>query len=538
MIKQKLALDLKEAIQQSGYQAGNTELTPTQNSSFGDYSTNIALQLAKQAVEGIKQTPLEIANQILSNLSGLSYLEKAEVAGPGFINFFIKSDFITSGLKEILEQNQKFGSCGVGTGKKARVEYVSANPTGPLHFGNARGGPIGDVLSSVLEFCGFQVLREYLDNDKGNQILELGKTLAARAGLISVPEEELTYKGEYTKELAERIKPKIDSNLGEEEIIVKVGEIGIKILFEEIIKDCKAMGIEYDLIVHESDLQIQAPSVLKELEGKGVLKKHEGALWFAPKSNFLKDREAVVVKSDGGYTYFVADIVYHKEKFDSGYDLVVDVLGSNTSGHVPKLQALAETLGFDLDKFKIVLYQFVRVKRGTEVVRMSKRAGNFITVREVLSEVGNDALRFIILMHSPDTHMDFDLELAKEQSNKNPVFYVQYAHARMANILNKIEQHTDNFNPELLKHPAELAFIKHLVQFPDLIEEISCSFQVHKLTGYAIKLADLFHKFYENCRVIGEERELEKARLVLVRAGKITLANTLNLIGVTAPERM
>lgn len=543
MLKQQLLEDLKKAIGKMDYPATDIVLSIPENEAFGDYSTNIALQLSKLKSGNAKHSPAEIAKEILSHLGHPSYLSKAEVAGPGFLNIFIKPEVLAGQIGEVLKQGDKFGGSDTGYGKKARVEYVSANPTGPLHFGNARGGPIGDVLSNVLRFCGWEVLREYLDNDRGNQVLELGKTLSARAGLINVPEEGLTYKGEYTKELADKIKPQLRAGLNEGETITGAGELGVKILFEEIIRDCKDLGIEFDHIVHESKLQKQAPDILKQLEEKGVLKKEDGALWFAPKSEFLKDREAVVVKSDGSYTYFAADIVYHREKLESGYDLVVDVFGSNTSGHVPKLKALAEVLGFDPNKIQVILYQFVRVKRGEEVVKMSKRAGNFVTAREVLSEVGKDAFRFFILMHDPNTHMDFDLELAKEQSNKNPVYYVQYAHARMSNILKKAEGKAEGHPLQgqafLLGDKTELALIKHLVQFPDLVEEIAQDYQVHKLTFYSTKLADLFHKFYESCRVLNaESKELQEARLALVRAAKIVLGNILGLLGIEAPERM
>ena len=281
--------------------------------------------------------------------------------------------------------------------------------------------------------------------------------------------------------------------------------------------------------------------MLLQLRKRGLLKTYEGAVWFAPRSEFLKDKDAVVVKRDGSYTYFASDIVYHKEKFESGYDLVVDVFGSNTLWHVYKLKSLAEVFGFDLAKFKVILYQFVRVKRGNTAVRMSKRAGNFITVREVIEEVGSDAFRFFILMHEANTHMDFDLELAKERSDKNPVYYVQYAHARICSILRKADTRLGNIrNIELglLAHPSEEALIRELIKFPEIIEDTVGDLQLQRLPHYAIKLADLFHRFYHDCRVISDNRDLTHARLVLVCASKIVIANTLRLIGVGTPQRM
>lgn len=541
MVKKKILQDLKKAIEDLGYPGADILLSISKNPTFGDYSTNLALQLAKQSSAVSHQSSDKIANEILEKFGNPDYLEKAEVAGGGFINFFIKPKILANDIKEILDQGEDFGKSEIGKGKRARIEFISANPTGPLHFGNGRGGPIGDVLSSVLESAGYEVLREYIDNDKGNQVNDLGKTLAYRAGLIKADEETLAYKGEYTKELASKVAQEIGnvSGLSEDKIISQAGQIGVKLLFNKIMKDCEDIGVKFDIIVHESELQQKAPPILEELEKRGLLKKYEGALWFAPRNEYLEDKDAVVVKSDGQYTYFAADVVYHKEKFTSGYDLVIDVFGSNTTGHVPKLQALASVFDFNLSNFKVIMYQFVRIKRGNEVVKMSKRAGNFVTVREVLDEVGKDAFRFYLLRFGPQTHMDFDLELLKEQSSKNPVFYVQYAHARMSNILAKAGKKREEADLSLLVDLKELGLIKHLLYYPDLVEELSLSLAVHQLTEYTIVLADYFHKFYESCPVLSAKEEgLVKARLALVRASKITLANILKLIGISAPEKM
>lgn len=517
------------------------------DSSHGDFTTSIAfIASAKNKEVGIKnkewENPLEfaqkIADSIIHDSEFMTHFEKIEVAGPGFINFFIAKESLFKNLLEILEKGEKYGSSDLGKGKKARVEFVSANPTGPLHFGNARGGPIGDVISNVLQFCGYEVLREYINNDKGNQVLELGKTIAARAGFIKVKEDELTYKGEYINELAEKVKDKLEGVSSEKEIMEKAGEEGVRLMFKEIIQDCEIMGIKFDHIVHESDLQKKAPEILAELEKKRLLKEYEGATWFAPKSEYLKDKDAVVIKSDGNYTYFTADVVYHKEKFENGYDLVIDVFGSNTSGHIPKLKALAQALHFDLQSFKVILYQFVRIKRGDKILKMSKRAGNFVTAREVLDEVGKDALRYFILSTRPETHMDFDLELAKKRANENPVYYVQYAHARICSILAKSGTNISSVNQSLLNSETEVDLIRHLVKFPQLVEEIAGSFEVHKLTTYAFSLADKFHRFYEQERVISQDKELTNARLCLAKATQIALKNTLNLLGISAPEKM
>ena len=562
MLKQELQEIIKKAVKDNFDVQLEPQIERPREEGYGDYSSNAALilfkkyQVSRQSRGSPKaasskyhvwKTSSELAEEIVKILN-TKYLiqntfDKVEIAGPGFINFYISSEYLQSQIPKIIEEGKNYGSSTLGKGKKARVEFVSANPTGPLHFGNARGGPIGDAIANVLSFSGFTVLREYLDNDRGNQVLELGKTIAAKAGLINVLEEELTYKGEYTKELAEKLKSKIDKDIPDEEIIEKAGELGVGIMFEEIIKDCEAMGIKFDKIVHESELQKEAPEVLDSLEKRGLIKKYEGATWFAPNDEYLKDKDAVVVKSDGIYTYFATDIVYHTEKFSSGYDLVIDVFGSNTSGHVPKLKALAAASGLPLNKFIVIMYQFVRIKRGSDIVKMSKRAGNFVTVKEVVDEVGKDALRFFILSTRPETHMDFDLELAKKKANENPVFYVQYANARISSILANSKFKIQNSKLQLkvqnlLKEKTELDLIRELTKFPELINEIAGNFEVHKLTTYATSLADKFHRFYEAERVISEDEKLTNARLELVKATQITLQNTFNLLGISAPEKM
>ena len=539
MVREQIANDLARICQKLGLLSEKVEITHPSNPKFGDYSTNLPLQQQKQGGYKGWQSPEQIAKKIVETLGKLDYLEKTEVISPGFINFFLSKNFLQSQVGQILEKRQSFSTLDIGKGKKARIEFVSANPTGPLHIGNARGGPIGDVIANILEVIGYKVLREYIDNDRGNQVNELGRTLAVMAGFLKTNEGELSYRGEYTNELARKIKAKLSktSRLSESEIITKAGELGVKLLFEDIINDTAAMGIKFDLIVHESDLQKKAPKILAEFEKKGLLAKKEGALWFAPENEFLKDKDAVVVKSDGSYTYFTADIVYHKEKFESGYDLVVDVFGSNTFGHVPKLKALITVLGFNLSNFKVILYQFVRVKRGSEIIKMSKRAGNFVTAREVLDEVGRDAFRFFMLMHAPSTHMDFDLEQATKQASDNPVYYVQYAHARICSILKKAKTFAEA-DLTLLNHQAELALIKQLIKLPEILADISENFQVQILPNYALGTATSFHKFYEQCRVISDDKELTAARLGLLRATRIILGQSLKLLGVGAPEKM
>lgn len=534
MIKQKLEADLKQIVETLGLKVTDPLLSISQNPAFGTYTSNIALQQANLKSENGKQTPLETANQILSNLKNLSYLSKAEVAGPGFINFFIKDEVLAAEIAEILAQTDNWGKSSKFTGKIARVEFVSANPTGPLQIGNGRGGPLGDVIANVLASQGYEVLREYLDNDVGNQVAILGSTIKAILSGKKLKKEH--YQGEYVKQLTQSLKGKVEDKTDEQ-----VGEMAVKLNFEDIMKDTIRLGLKFDLIIHESQLRERAQNVVERLRESGVVKEKDNALWLAPSDEFLKDRETVIVKSDGNYTYFTSDIVYHQDKFESGADLIINVLGADHHGHVPRLQAAISALGYDTNKFKPIVYQYVRIRKGDEVVKLSKRAGNLITVREILDEVGVDAFRFTMLLYGTQTHIDFDLNLVKEQSNKNPVYFVQYAHARMFGILSKANyQHIGSpSEAKFLDKRQEIELVKHLLQLPDLLLELAENFQVHQLTTYAITLADLFHKFYEVCPVLtAESTDLKQSRLSLVKASQITLQKTLSLLGVTAPNRM
>lgn len=493
----------------------------------GDFTTNLPLVLAKK----MGKSPKVIADEIVTNLK-IENVEKIETAGVGFINFYLSKEFLREQIGEIIKMDTNFGRSSLGKGRRASVEYVSANPTGPLHIGNARGGPIGDVLSNVLEMAGYEVTREYLHNDVGGQVERLGEAIYFELNPKDKP-EDIQYQGEYIKDLALKVKEK----LGEVKSANDAGKAGVEILFEEIMKDTLDMGIKYDVITKESELQVEAEGIIDDLKSKKVIKENEGALWFAPNDDFLKDRESVVKKSDGNWTYFASDIVYHKRKFDRGNDLVVDVLGSNHSGHVPKLQAIVKTLGFDVSNFKVILYQYVRIKRGEEIVKMSKRSGDIITAREVLDEVGKDAFRFFLLMARPETHMDFDLDLAKKKATDNPVFYVQYAHSRIESIFKK-ESNYVGFDSSRLDSQEDFDLLRYVLRLSSLVEELSQTHNVHHLTSYATELATELHRFYEGEKVISDDKEKQKAKLALLKAAQIGLRNTLTILGVSAPDRM
>lgn len=556
MIRNQIKQAVDEALKEGKFTKTEVEISETPAESFGDYSTNVALKLSSLTD---KQRPAEIAKKLIPTLVTKLPLSKVAFSEPGFINFSIEPKQTQSNIQKIVEEDKDFGSIDSNKGKKARVEFISANPTGPLHIGNARGGPIGDSIAKVLEFSGYKVVREYYDNNVGSQvdifcdslIGLINKKFGKREAITKKDVEQ--YSGTYLEELADNLIEKLNL-LDRKEVANRSGEIrskAVEELFKDIKEDAKGMGIEFDEVQHESELQRSndTKKTIEFLKKEGFTKEKEGALWFIPKvgsetSKFLKDRDSVLVRSNGSLTYFADDITYHKEKFESGADLIINILGSNHHGHVPRLKAAIKALGFDAATYKVVLYQYVRVKRGKDIVKMSKRAGNYVTAKEVLDEVGKDAFRFFLLSHSPNTHMDFDLEVAKQKNESNPVYYVQYAHARCANILKRAE--SEGFGHKkfskadlsLLSQPQELTLSKKLLKLPELVEDVSENLSVHQLTTYSVQVADLFHKYYERYRVIGEEEDLVKARLNLILATKIVLRNTLSLLGVSAPDRM
>lgn len=506
---------------------------------FGHYSTSVAFALAKKE----KKSPNIVAKEIIEILQKNTLFEKIEIAAGGFINFWISKDVLYGELKNILGKKGKYGQNKKGKGKKIRIEYVSANPTGPIHIGNARGGPYGESLARVYEESGYEVLREYLHNDVGGQIDKLGETLwywyEKKLGKDTVFPEG-GYQGEYLEEVITAALKKIENK--ENITVATLTEFGLDYIFENNMNVLKRMGILFDLIRKESELissgkTQEAVDITKE---KGATKESDGALWFAPKDEFLEDREAVIVKSNGKPTYFASDIAYHKEKFESGYDLVIDVFGSNHHGHVPKLQALTKLFGYDSEKFKVLLYQFVRVKRGSEVIKMSKRAGTYVATEELLDEVGRDNVVFSLLSSAPTTHIDFDLESVKQKSMQNPVYYVQYAYVRARSIGEKAGNFVLDPTIDLshLHTNEDLFLIRKLAQFPEIIDMCVNDCEVHRLTRYSTELARAFHNFYEKEHVIGEKEEIFQTRIFLIEATKIVFENLFRVIGINIPETM
>ena len=531
-------------------------VTAPKDSQFGDFMSNIAMhafgtvkvnEYTKVHHLVVRATsPLEFAKEIAKDIEAqnLDMFDKVEAVEPGFINFYLSPKYLQAQVQNIIEAGDNYGSLNIGEGKKTSVEFVSANPTGPLHIGNARGGPLGDSIANVFAKAGFKVTREYLHNDVGGQVEHLGEAIYYNLHPDQRTENyEIQYQGEYIKELAQAVEETMqdkDQDLSAEKFMEEAGKIAVELMLTEILKDCEDMGIKYDVVRKESDLRREVPQVLAKI--KKSLKEKDGAEWFAPADEFLKDRETVVKKTDGQFTYFASDIVYHDEKMER-CDLVIDVLGANHSGHVPRLKAVVKALGFNPDALRAILYQWVRLKRGEEVIKMSKRAGNFVTAREVLDEVGKDAFRFFLLTPRSQTHMDFDLELAKKKVSDNPVFYVQYAYSRICSIFAKLKTEnlklkTEGSDLSLLKAHEEIELIRHLLKLPYLIEESVKTLEVNPLTTFALEIATLFHKFYETQKVISDDEKLTAARLALLKATQITLKNTLDLLGVSAPEHM
>jgi len=498
---------------------------------FGDYSTNIAMTL--------KKNPQEIANFIKSD-----FLEKIEVKN-GFINFFVSKQYLQNQVGEILKKKERFGDLKIGKGKKVNVEFCSANPTGPLHLGHGRGAFWGDVLSNVFERAGYKTTREYFINNYGKQISLLGQSIDTRYREILGQKVELGegfYLGDYVREIAREIVKKDGDKylrLPEKERIDILKQKGLEKMLALAKELLLRVGVKYDIwfserVLYEKKLVKKA---IEALEKKGFTYKSENALWFAS-TKHGDDKDRVLIKASGETTYLASDIAYHLNKVSRKYDLMIDGWGADHWGYVPRIMAAAKVFGFD-KKLKIVVGQFVRlVEKGREV-KMSKRSGSFITLEELIEEVGVDVARFFFLMKSIDTHIDFNLDLAKEQSDKNPVYYVQYAYARICSILRKSKpEDLNRGRTDLLKDRSEFSLIKKLIQFPEIVEDTARDYQIQKLPQYAMELAAVFHQFYHDCRVISEDKELTRARLGLVLAAKIVLKNTLGLMGISAPEKM
>ncbi len=520
----------------------------------GDFASTLPLRVARTAMK----QPMEIAEVIARHVPADSSINPPTAAKPGFVNFSLSDAFVRSQIDRIVASDGAFANLELGKGKKAQVEFVSANPTGPLHVGNGRGAAIGDTLASILGAAGYEVQREYYVNDAGTQAGSFTATLYARyeqlAGRDS-PVPQGGYPGEYMIDLAKTLRDEYGDSMLRPEgepFPPELNEIGNALMTAEIRHTLETFGVHYDRWYSEKSLYEPGglyEETMRLLEEKGYLSDREGARWF-DSSDLGESKDNVVVRSDGRPTYYASDIAYHYDKFiKRGFDLVVDVWGADHHGHVSRLKTAVGAVGGDPNALHILLYQLVTLKRGGEVVRIGKRSGEFVTLDELIEEVGIDAARFFFLQRSAGAQMEFDLDLAVQQSNDNPVFYVQYAHARLAAIIDRAkDQGLDDEGADLslLVHPHELNLVREMMRLPSVIETCATSLDVHPLAYYATELATSFHSFNDAFRqqgdsalkVITDDIGASKARLRLVKAARVTLARVLALMGMSAPERM
>lgn len=511
----------------------------------GDFSSNVSFLLAKDA----GKSPAEIACIILEYLGKRidrePLVQKTETAGGGFINFFISSEAYYPVLIKIIEHGDGYGNSNLGNGEKILVEFVSANPTGPLHVGHARNAVVGDVLSNILKTSGFNVRKEYYLNDTGNQVEALGKSLRQRyMELTGASEnEDIEYGGEYLIELAKEL-PEKDAG-GEIPDTAVFRDYAVKRIREDIQKDLEDFGITFDSWFSEKSLHDggDIEKIIKLLDEKGCIQKNDGALWFKSKQ-FGDEKDRVIVKSDGSATYLAPDIAYHYNKLKRGFSRLINVWGADHHGYIPRIKASLTALGFHSGVLDIVLIQLVKLGRGGKPVSMSTRAGNFVTMRELIDEVGSDNVRFFMLMRRSDAQLEFDLELAKKQSMENPVYYLQYAHARICSLFSYAAEKgfklgkIDEVKVELLIEKEEISLIKVLSLYPGVVEGSAKNLEPHRLTAYLQEAASNLHNFYDRLRVVEEDEEKARPRLLLIRAAQIVLQNGLGLLGISCPDRM
>jgi arginyl-tRNA synthetase len=514
----------------------------------GDFSTNIAMVMASAQ----KMAPRKIAEAIIAHLQDpQQWIAKTEIAGPGFINFFVKPSAWHTVLREIHRADTAYGASDLGKGQKFQVEFVSSNPTGPLHVGHGRGAAVGDAVANILSFCGYDVQKEYYINDSGRQIRTLGQSVFLRyqqlfGRKIKFPDE--CYQGDYIRDLAAEIKTDRGDallNEPEQDAILKCARFAAGKILDGIRDDLKLFGVEFDCWFSEQSLYDsgRVDEILNNFRKQKIIYEKDGALWFKT-SEFGDEKDRVVVKANGETTYFASDIAYHQDKYDRGFERVVDVWGADHHGYIPRMKAAVEASGHRRNQFDVILVQLVNLLRAGQPVAMSTRAGKFETLREVINEVGRDAARFIFLTRHYESTLDFDLEVARQKTNDNPVYYVQYVHARIASILRKgnergtCEVSWDDDAVARLEAPEEIDLIKALARYPDILAGSAQSMEPHRVTYYLMELASAFHSYYNKHRVLTDDDLLRCGRLNLILAVQKVIRNGLTLMGVSAPDRM
>jgi len=552
MIRQELARCLQQAVleaQQKGDLASATLpevlIEHPQNPEHGDFASGLPLKLART----MKMSPMAIAEKVSEHIVPPPQIDRIWVAEPGFINFILRDDWLSTEVESVLAAGESYGDIEMGKGNRVQVEFVSVNPTGPLHVGHGRGAVLGSTLANVLTVSGYAVEKEFYINDMGNQIDNFGRSLYARYRQCLDQEAAMPpdgYYGNYIVDLAKEIIQEQGDrflSLPESEAASQLAEVGTAKMLQGIKQDLELLSVVFDTWFSEKSLYQggQYSKVMELLQSGGYMAKKENATWFES-SALGEDKDNVLVRSDGSPTYFASDIAYHYNKFlERKFDRVIDIWGADHQGHVPRMKAMLKALNCDPEQLKVIICQLVTLRRGKEIVKVSKRGGDIITLKEVVDEVGSDACRFIFLSRSADSQMDFDIKLAKRQSADNPVYYVQYAHARIASILQLAKQREIDCSQgdvSLLTTEPELTLIRRLILLPEVVEQVAVTLEPHHLPYYAQDLATVFHSFYKQCRVVSEDEALTKARLKLVKATQIALAKVLHLMGMSVPEKM
>ncbi|PYZ96127.1 arginine--tRNA ligase [Alteribacter lacisalsi] len=546
---------LKDEIIQSVIKAGLAEkeqipdpvIELPKDKAHGDYATNTAMQLARIA----KKAPRMIAEEMAANFDKeRAHVKQIDIAGPGFMNFFMDNAYLTDVVRTVIEQKEDYGRTDFGENRSVQVEFVSANPTGTLHLGHARGAAVGDSLCNILDKAGYEVAREYYINDAGNQIENLALSLEARY-LQALGEEAVMpedgYQGQdiigFAKEIADTYGTTFKESEREERLAF-FREYGLKRELDKLKQDLESFRVRFDNWYSETSLYTtgKVEAILEELKSKGETYEKEGALWFES-TKYGDDKDRVLVKGDGTYTYLTPDISYHKDKFARGFEELINIWGADHHGYIPRMKAAVQALGYNEDQLKVQIIQMVNLFQNGERVKMSKRTGKAVTMRDLMEEVGTDATRYFFAMRAADTHMDFDMDLAVSRSNENPVYYVQYAHARICSMIRQAEEagYTADPSEDLtrLSSEKELDLLKKIGEFPEAVTDAAAKRAPHRIANYVFDLAQALHSFYNAEKVINEDdASLTKARLALMEAVRTTLRNALTLIGVSAPEKM
>ena len=537
-IVESLKIKIQEALKALGQDVALNDIVieRSKDLSHGDYATNVAMKMCRL----FSKKPVEVASLLIENINK-DGIDKIEIAGPGFINFFMKNDSLQPIVKKIIDEEDKFGRAP-RNGQKVNVEFVSANPTGILHVGTARGAAVGDSLARLLDASGYDVTKEYYINDAGNQITNLGKSIQVRYQNLfgiegDVPEDG--YNGQDIFDIANKLKEEYgDTLLKKENALEFFKEQGMKIELDRIVEDLSLFRVKHDVFSSEKVIRSNG-AVEKELEYLSKYTYQEEGATVLKTSDFLDDKDRVIVKSNGDYTYFLPDIVYHVNKMSRGFDQLIDVLGADHHGYINRMKSALMMHGYKPEVLDIELVQMVRFLKDGQEYKASKRSGNAITLREVCEEVGVDAMRYFFAMRAPSSHLDFDMDLAKEQSSSNPVYYAQYAHARLCSILEQGKDIAIDKDAKFLAKPSEMALLKHLASFPNVILDATKERAPYKITNYIHDLAEFVHGFYTECRVIDRDNiDLSSSRLALCLASKIVMKNALDLIGVSAPKHM